>query len=108
MVELKKAVRGLTERYVTPNFLLRERKEYIRSINDTLKTAAAWETARRALSLEENGLADRFEEYYYESKTPDMTLEERQRLTDLISALFPGSREAYQKREQVFDEAYQL
>lgn len=107
MIEIRRFVGDLTKRYITPDFLIRVREDYVRGIENTVRAGRAFDVARRGLSPEENRLADEFEVRYHGGQKPGTTEEEDQKLTEFISAQFPGSKEAFEKREKLFDEAYQ-
>jgi len=107
MIEIRRLVGDLTKKYLTPDFLTKAREYYVTGIENTLRAGRASGLARQGLSPEENRLADEFEVHYLDGQNPNMTEEEDQKLTEFISIQFPGSKEAFEKRERLYDEAYQ-
>lgn len=107
MVEIRKFVGDLSKRYLTPDFLTRAIEYYARGIENTVRAEQAIGAARQGLSPEENRLADEYEVRHLSGQEPGITEEEDQKLTEFISAQFPGSKEAFEKRERLYDEAYQ-
>lgn len=107
MVEIRRLVGDLTKRYLTPDFLTRAREDYARSIENTLRAGRAFDAARRGLTAGENRLADEYEVLYIGGQRPNMTNEDEQRLINQISAQLPGAREAYEKKDRLYNEALQ-
>ena len=107
MVELGRLIRKLSKEIITPEFLASEWRAYKQGIEKTQRMVEAVGRASLSLTEEEERLADQYEVLYLGGQRPEMTDKDDQRLTNQISAQFPGAREAYEKRDRFFNEALQ-
>jgi len=106
MVEAGRFIWELSKKFVTPDFLARQVAIYDTSLKKLLGAIEASRKAELALTSGEIKLAHRYDSLYYDGLKPNMTDEDEQILINQISAQYPDAREAYEKREKLFDEAF--